>query len=167
MYVAFMSKLTLLPLACQAIMLAAVITESGQSRSTTTVTARGRPFPRGWLKAFPRMEYDNGENYMSWRLCKQCGNKSGASCGTRNFRIKTVTYHVQSAEHRQSVVASDEHQQKVEAGLNAAATKRRNATLLADNREGYKREVQEFSWIPQGMRSRGCRAVESWRKRQP
>ena len=116
---------------------AATASSSTQSQRTTTLTAkakqaRGRPFPRGWLNDFPWMEYDHAQNCMRCKLCKQCGKRNlWATCGTRNFRIKTVTDHVQSAEHRQSVVASDENQRKVAAGLTAAATKRRNATLLA------------------------------------
>ena len=46
------------------------------------------------------------------------GKNIWATCGTRNFYIMMVTDHVQSAGHCQSVVAKDDGQQKVVAGLN-------------------------------------------------
>ena len=66
--------------------------------------SRERIFQTEWLTKYAWFKYEDGEMYCS--VCKAFKKKNTLTSGSTNFCTSTLVRHIESRDHRESVIAS-------------------------------------------------------------
>ena len=61
-----------------------------------------RSFQKEWLTTYAWLKYEDGEMYCS--VCKAFKKKNTLTSGSTNFRTSTLVRHIESRDHRESVI---------------------------------------------------------------
>ncbi|XP_064597802.1 zinc finger protein 862-like [Liolophura sinensis] len=107
---------------------------SGERRETNAApeqSGRVRKFPNSWLDQFPWLEYDEVENVMVCKDCREFGVEGSWSTGNNNFRLKTVKEHVASDAHKTAAAGSQPGQVSLNTQWRKEREERRKAIVTA------------------------------------
>ena len=91
-----------------------------------------RSFQKEWLTKYAWLKYEDGEMYCS--VCKAFKKKNMLTSGSTNFRTSTLVRHIESRDHRESVIArqSAQRNERMEMMIKKSFSKEDQPLIILD-----------------------------------
>ena len=91
-----------------------------------------RSFQKEWLTKYAWLKYEDGEMYCS--VCKAFKKKNTVTSGSTNFRTSTLVRHIESRDHRESVIArqSAQRNERMEMMIKKSFSKEDQPLIILD-----------------------------------
>jgi hypothetical protein len=76
------------------------IASESEQQSQSAKAREVRHFQKAWIDKYPWLKYQEENDLMFCKLCREAGKSNAMAVGTNNYKTSTLTRHVDSSDHK-------------------------------------------------------------------